>query len=700
MTASRAARPNGIVGTVARVIALGLVSVLAVASPALAQDGLDEVGRTTWEVRPSAGVVDVTIQLTLRNDTPDTPEGRTYFDGYGIGLPMEPTSVEVRSEGEVVGHEPTTLDDGVPGITWAFPERLYNDQSRTFRIDVRFASAPPRSDITQGPRVTQTFVMVPVWAWGADDADLVVRVPVDLDAHLGLVEPTDVRGSTAVFRREDATTFSEFLVGASDEVDRTSESVPVDGTTVEVEAWPDDPEWGRKVGAFAREALPALADWTGTDWQEDRLVIRETARPVAEGWAGWNDPDANVISVGEDFDRGLWTHELSHNWFDASEFSDEWLREGLAETVTTQLADELRIREPAPARPTDLPLSEWRDIVVRADPAVGEDPVGWYETTDELYAGAHHVVGTVADEVGQETFRKMVRMTLAEESAWGDLGTAVPNSAADWREFLDLAEQVGGSRKARNVVLDQVIPDDLVPQTRERLAARDRAIERREALADDPWGVPTTINADMHVWRFDEVEAGVTEALAVRERTHALVARADGMGQDLPDLRQDWIDGSFTTLGRRVDTLEAVLDDLAALDRQVERADLPPPALDVDTSTDDVTTVTARIEAARGAVARLVGAEQALDRVADDPVAEVGLAGDDPAALRDRARDALRDGEVDEVVAATGELDELVAGATDRGRQRLGAGAIAALFVVGLIVALVAWRRRRIRAAP
>ncbi len=671
-------------------LVIGLV--VGLGQPAVAQDdGLDESATTTWDVRPSEGEARVTIDLSLRNTIPDTSDGRTYFDGYGIAMPMPPGDVTVRIGGDRVDADVTTLDDGTPGIRWDFPDRLFFDERQDWQVEVTFPSAPPRSDFDQGPRVTEAFVMVPIWAWGPDDADLVVRVPNSMDPHLGLGDPTGVRDDTAVFRRDEAADFSEFLVGASDAGERTTTTIDVDGTEVTVESWPDDPDWGDRVSRFAAQALPELAAWTDTPWGEADLTIRETARPIAEGWGGWNDPDANEISVGEDFDRALWTHELAHNWIDDEQFSENWLREGMTETITALLADELDIDDPPEGAATRRPLAAWNDILAGADRKLVDDPDAWYETTGALYGGAQYVVGTVADEVGEDTFREMVRMTLRDESAWGDLGTAVPGRAADWREFVDLAERVGGSTTARDLIVERVWPG-----AADLLDRRDEAIVAWDTIADDPWGVPTSIAAAMHVWRFDDAEARITDALAARAEIDALATRADAMGLAVPDLQEAWRTESMTRVTDRVRAVDAALDDVDDLRDRVDRAGLPDPDLDVDPATDDPDDIRRRVSTVAASIDRIVDAETSLDTVAADPIATIGLAGADHEALRVQARTAFERGDVRGVTTATEELEDVLDGATGEGRLRVG-GAAAAVVVLLLLLVLVVWRRRRRR---
>lgn len=682
-------------GIVARVTGVvlgpGLVIglVMGMAHPAAAQDdGLDETATTTWDVRPRAGEAQLTVDLSLRNTIPDTDDGRTYFDSYGIALPLPPGDVSVSIDGDEVDAEVTTLEDGTPGIQWDFPDRLFHDQRQDWQVEVTFPSAAPRSDFGDGPRVTPAFVMVPIWAWGPDGGDLEVRIPASMGPQLGLAEPTSVGDGVAVFRRDDATDFSEFLVGASDDGERTSETVDVAGTAVTVESWPDDPDWGERMAGFAAQALPELAAWTGTPWSEADLTIRETARPIAEGWGGWNDPDANEISVGEDFDRALWTHELAHNWIDDEQFSEDWLLEGMTETITAHLADELDIDEPPEPDATTRPLVEWNDILAEADRALVDDPDAWYDTTNELYAGAQHVVGTVADEIGEDAFREIVRMTLQDKSAWGDLGTAVPDSAADWREFLDLAERVGGSGTARGLILQRVRPG-----SESLLARRDEAIEAWDTMADDPWGVPTSVAAAMHVWRFNDAEARIADALAARADIEALATRADEMGLAVPDLQEAWRTTSMQAVTEQVAAVDGALDDVDDLRARVEEMGLPDPDLDVNPATDDPDDIRQRVSTVDAAIDRIMDAEAALDAASADPIASAGLAGADHESLRARARTALAAGDVQGVTIATAQLEDVVDGAIGEGRLRVG-GAVTVVVVVLLLLAIVVWRRR------
>jgi hypothetical protein len=182
-------------GALGIAMSMFVLAVLA-ARPASAQDaGIAERADTTWDVRPDAGEVHLTIEVTLTNTTDDTPTTRTFWSSWGVALPFEPDSVTVRRGDTVLDHDLSSLDDGTPTVSWDFPDDLGADDQQTFVIDVTVASAPPRSTWEDGPRVDPAFVAVPIWAWGRDDADLRVRVPHAMGARLGPDEPSGRDGS-------------------------------------------------------------------------------------------------------------------------------------------------------------------------------------------------------------------------------------------------------------------------------------------------------------------------------------------------------------------------------------------------------------------------------------------------------------------------------------------------------------------------
>ncbi len=682
-------------GAVARGLGVIAVAMVVSAVPANAQEDspVRETGMTEWEVRPNDNTALVDIQLSITNTGPAT------IDRYGVHLPMEPDTVDVDLDGTAVD---VSLgdEDGFTVVEWDLGQPLVDGATQTWHIKLQFDSAPPRTDFSEGPRITNGYVAVPIWAWGFDDATLVVRVPQRMAPRLGVLVPTVDAVGWSVFTARDAGAFSDVLVGAADGTDGTGKAIAVGDTTLTIQAWSDDPQWGAQVGVFAARALPTLAAWTSTPWDGDEVTIRETATPEVEGWGGWNDPTDNVISVGEEFDAALWTHELSHNWFNHAEFTEPWLIEGLAQAVTVMLADDLDVPDArtAPARPPRMHQGLlWWDVVLSgAGTDVLTDPDAWYATTNDLYDTSHYVIDAIATEIGEDAFREVVGMTLREESAWGTLGTPVATDEADWREFLDLAERTGGSATARDLLLTHVATD-----AGPELRRRDRAVAAFDELAGEPMGVPAAVRTQMHHWRFDEVDTAIARARTTRADIEDLATRAADLGLPAPDLSDTWDTGSFDRLDTEIGGWSELFLAVEDVQSAAAAAELPRPVPAIDPADDDPQHMAQVVSGMRTAVTQLAAAEEAL-AAATGPLADAGMIGTDPDALRERARAALAEGDVGVVATASRQLGELAEGATTRGLLRIGGVVLAGLAALALVVTSVVWllRRRRRDLAP
>jgi hypothetical protein len=92
----------------------------------------------------------------------------------------------------------------------------------------------------------------------------------------------------------------------------------------------------------------------------------------------------------------------------------------------------------------------------------------------------------------------------------------------DWKELLDLLEEVGGSEKAADLFERHV-----VGATEAELFA-DRATSREEYQAllesGDGWAVPTSIRLAMTDWRFESANGLMDEAAAILETKAELLA--------------------------------------------------------------------------------------------------------------------------------------------------------------------------------
>ena len=108
----------------------------------------------------------------------------------------------------------------------------------------------------------------------------------------------------------------------------------VSGQDIVLRSWPGDEEWADFAQEAIEEGIPALEAHIGTPIPEQNtLEVTASVTPLLFGFAGWYDPAQTSIEIGNEFDRSLMLHELSHAWFNNSLFVERWMIEGLAEEV-------------------------------------------------------------------------------------------------------------------------------------------------------------------------------------------------------------------------------------------------------------------------------------------------------------------------------------------------------------------------------
>ena len=97
--------------------------------------------------------------------------------------------------------------------------------------------------------------------------------------------------------------------------ERTDErTVDVDGVSLLLDGFQDDPRWSRFVAGQVTKGIPALEKLVGAKWPGGLERIREDASPSLRGYDGWFDPTDDEIVIGEQLDADLIFHELSHAW--------------------------------------------------------------------------------------------------------------------------------------------------------------------------------------------------------------------------------------------------------------------------------------------------------------------------------------------------------------------------------------------------
>ena len=197
---------------------------------------------------------------------------------------------------------------------------------------------------------------------------------------------------------------------------------------------------------------------TGTPWPETAETdVIETSTPYLRGYAGYYYADTDVIEVGEEFDSHTMLHELSHAWFNDSAMAQRWLSEGLADEIGARAVAELG--EPLPT-PDDF------DIVGDVNRATFHLNAWSYQFDDSVDPTEHvRLPGGVPcaaravrrDRPGEDGGARRSRDAWRPRLSGRERHQPTTHGAIGWREFLDLAEQIGGSQHVVELYRKHVI---------------------------------------------------------------------------------------------------------------------------------------------------------------------------------------------------------------------------------------------------
>jgi hypothetical protein len=289
------------------------------------------------------------------------------------------------------------------------------------------------------------------------------------------------------------------------------------------------------------------------------------------------------------------------------------------------------------------PLNEW---VVPEGDEVRLDRI-----EDYGYTMSWWVMHELVEEIGIEAVSAVVSAADLDEIAYrGDGEPETVESEDDWRRFLDLVQEVGGSAAAPDLFDEWVLSEAISLDERQR--ARSTYASLTTESGD--WSLPIAIREPMGNWEFEVAESLMASA------TQVLVTRDE-------------------------------IEDLAA-DLGVE----PPKSLEIAYETAHSTFEPAQALAAdqKAAAEAVLRAKSAVE--ADPNVLEtIGLIGQD-AELE--LSEALLAFESDELEVANSEADEavaLMAAASSVGTSRTAKASAGTLAFLSLIAGLVFWLRRR-----
>jgi hypothetical protein len=569
-------------GVLAAVVATGLVAApAAVRDASAATPDLTILGDARYEVVPDDKLVRVTVDLVARNHLRDTAARKYFFDRAFLAVPPGTTNFAITSPSgkPTVRVSRNRSDHQV--IALSFGQRIASGKTATFRLT--FDLPDPGGAPSRAVRIGRTFVSFPVWAFGYPNgvagSSVTVVFPKGYAAQVESGElpapAMDPEGRT-IFNSgplADATAFSAWFIaeGTAAFVD-TKVAAEVGGSPVEVtvRAWPEDPEWGLRIGGLFERGLPVLGQLTGVGWERrGPLIVEEVVSQSAGGHSGLFDPAAGRIEIAYYADSLLVLHEATHAWFNGSLLADRWANEAFASYYAVAAAG--RLEEPiAPAGLTDelrearIPLNAWADGKTQLAPE--DRPTERY-----AYAASYELAAQIGERAGFDGLRDVWRAAAAGEAAYQpphvDAGAVRPPETSmgppDWRGLLDLLEDRTG-KTYDDLWREWVVRDDEAAL----LDARHEARERYAAVVREAgrWELPRSVRDSLRAWRFEQVEAMLGDAEELLARRADLEVTAAAADLRLPTRLETAFEGDagFAAATAEADAEAATIEALVA----------------------------------------------------------------------------------------------------------------------------------------
>jgi hypothetical protein len=374
------------------------------------------------------------------------------------------------------------------------------------------------------------------YAWSSGDRGTVrIEIPAgfDVDTYGDSVRTTKSGGRTILSATVDSTDRWSVGVYADNPKNLATRELDLaDRESIVVRSWPEDKAWADHVSGLLTTALPTLEELLGLPWPVlGDLEVSEVHTPTLEGYAGIYDSTTDEIVITEDLDDLVIVHEAAHAWFDERLFDERWANEGLADlyaSLTLEEGGQARRHAPEVSR-TDkaaFPLLDW-------GPPQRIDDEETDAREDYGYDASWQLLEKLHAEIGDDGLRAVIRAAQAETIPYVGAGEAenLPGDA-DWRRFLDLLEEVGGSNAATDLFRTWVVE----PTERSALQTRASMREAYAALVDagDGWLPPLLVRSPMATWDWATARTRIAEAQKVLELRDRLASEASAAGLPAP----------------------------------------------------------------------------------------------------------------------------------------------------------------------
>lgn len=745
-----------------RLLAGALVSMsfvtfwLLPAATAHADDGAVLRSETVYRLDPDRPAVTVEATYTMTNVLKNKSLGGGRYEYYffhGMVAPIDKSAAEITVEiNGRDGQFELNEDNGVTYLDIDFGYQLRYDKSATIVVRWVLLGDAPRTDDSI-IRVNPAYASFGAYALGDPGRSSVrIEVPTGWEhEYIGddLLERTE--DGVRIFEAteiDDPDLFSVWFTARRDDL-LTSIDVEVGDASFEVRTWPGDSGWQDFAAEQITQGVPALEGLLGTDWPVSVTTeVIEASTPYLRGYAGVYYAYGDFIEIGEDLDRQTFLHELGHAWLNGEGFTDRWLIEGLAEDFSAQSMQELGDQRPDPATLAELRSDGWESTTFPLE-QWDERPRGVDDDGSESYgyATSFRVIRALRDEIGDDRMTAVLSDVLSGHRAYPDEDEPVATFLrVDWRSFLDLAEQVGGSTEWQTELIDLVLT---VAQIDE-LERRNDTVADYEDLVErgGSWMPPTAVRNELGGWRLEpaddrieqangaldarddlaelldpiglepveEIEIQYQETVGTfdtlmttfAEHTEAagalVAARAElsevlgGIGLDVPPLDQTGYEAAPTTVDddtRRLVSLAHTLSDTQAeLDGVTDELGVDVPRLAPNAFVTDAAEAQ-RLLNDRLAAARSVVALREQRAAATSITEKVGLVRSDIDERVDALDDRLENDEFEEIATDRTELIDDIDELDEAGVRRITIAGVAAATIALAVLSLLIIRRRR-----
>jgi hypothetical protein len=513
--------------------ALLLLPLLPPAAADAAEYEMATVAR--YVVDPVGGEIGVTVEVSFTNILPNPSGQVSAFTHVDLAIQDGASLVVAADEGGAL-HVDVEAREGGQVASVTTRSRVGYNQSVSFTLSYRLVDGA-------APELHVRADVVKFAAWGfGTSSQVTVQLPGGYDARAdGDPMQTNQAGAGLELTSGPIADPSRWLalITAVLPGDYVTESASValgSGTVdLQVRSWSSDATWGEETLRLLVEALPRLEEAIGLPYPRvGPLVVTE----AAGGEASTGGLSSATAEIRVAFDGSAFTllHQAAHIWISDQLAADRWVREGLASHYAAAVATQLGVE--APYDPADRanelaadarPLLEWVGGAGSSADAYG-------------YAASWALVDRIATTVGEAHLAMALKRIVAGVSAYdptepdGEAGDGRPFPAVDTRRLLDQLSAVS-IVDVSALFRDAAFGPDAAAELAQREAARD-AYRRLLTHAGD-WGAPDPVRSAMDEWRFDEAEAGISEASAWLVERDELIAEVAAAGLVPPDRLRD-----------------------------------------------------------------------------------------------------------------------------------------------------------------